>query len=102
MPHCTEQAILPGEGLLWKNIFARLNLSLEIENPGCCGMAGAYGYQSEHLENSKQLFAMHWEEPLNDNSTEVLATGFSCRCQSQKQANKTVYHPIQIICKSLA
>lgn len=99
LPHCTEQAILPGEALLWKDIFSKLNMSLQTQNTGCCGMAGAYGYQREHLENSKQLFAMHWQQILSDDSSEILATGFSCRCQSQKQVNKTILHPIQIVNK---
>ncbi len=71
-------------------------MELEIQNTGCCGMAGAYGYQQEHAENSKNLFAMHWQQPLSDNSTEALATGFSCRCQALKQISKTLLHPIQI------
>ncbi|HLX53217.1 MAG TPA: (Fe-S)-binding protein, partial [Aquella sp.] len=97
LPHCTEQAILPGEAILWQNIFNKLNIELGVQNTGCCGMAGAYGYQQEHAENSKNLFAMHWQQTLSDNSAEVLATGFSCRCQVQKQISKTVVHPVQIL-----
>lgn len=101
LPHCTEQAVLPGESLLWKNIFNKLNLHLEVQNSGCCGMAGSYGYQKEHLENSRQLFVMNWQQSLNDSNFEILATGFSCRCQSQNKANKIIYHPIQIISNNL-
>jgi FAD/FMN-containing dehydrogenase/Fe-S oxidoreductase len=97
LPHCTEQAVLPGEALLWQNIFNQMGLKLDVQNIGCCGMAGAYGYQKEHVENSKKLFAMHWQLPLSDSTCEVLATGFSCRCQVQKQANKSILHPIQVL-----
>jgi FAD/FMN-containing dehydrogenase/Fe-S oxidoreductase len=99
LPHCSEQAVLPGEALLWQKIFNWLNMELDVQNIGCCGMAGAYGYQAEHMENSKNLFAMHWQKPVNDNSSQILATGFSCRCQIHKQAGKTILHPIEMISK---
>lgn len=97
LPHCTEQAVLPGEAMLWQSIFSQLGLELEVQNTGCCGMAGAYGYQTKHLENSKNLFAMHWQQPVSDDMVEVLATGFSCRCQTQKQMGKVVLHPVQMV-----
>ena len=97
LPHCTEQAILPGEATLWQNVFNKLNIELVVQNAGCCGMAGAYGYQEEHAQNSKNLFAMHWQKPLSDNDIDILATGFSCRCQVQKQAGKEIYHPVQAV-----
>lgn len=104
LPHCTEQAIQPGEAILWKTIFSKCSSSLDVQNVGCCGMAGTYGYQDEHKQNSQQLFAMHWEKPLANaakSDTKVLATGFSCRCQTEKIAAQTVLHPIQIIAKQL-
>lgn len=101
LPHCTEQAVLPGEALLWKNIFSQLGIKLEVQNAGCCGMAGAYGYMACNLENSKKLFAMHWQQPVNSD-TEILATGFSCRCQTERLAQKVIVHPIQIIYKHLS
>ncbi|MCC2625961.1 MAG: glycerol-3-phosphate dehydrogenase [Burkholderiales bacterium] len=97
LPHCTEQAVLPGEAILWQGIFNHVGIKLEVQNAGCCGMAGAYGYQKEHQANSKNLFAMHWQQPLSNSNVEILATGFSCRCQAQKQANKLILHPIHVL-----
>lgn len=97
LPHCTEQAVLPGEAILWMSIFKALDIELEVQNVGCCGMAGSYGYQSEHLENSKELFNMHWKPIVNENKTQTLATGFSCRCQVDKQSGITIVHPVQIM-----
>lgn len=103
LPHCTEQAILPGEATLWKKVFASVGLSLDLQNAGCCGMAGHYGYLKEHQEHSQELFAMHWQKPLevaNNNEEKVLATGFSCRCQTLKEANMVIAHPIEILSKA--
>lgn len=98
LPHCTEQAILPSEADAWKNIFASLGATLEIDNVGCCGMAGMYGHLKENQENSANLFRMHWAAALNNDSV-ILATGFSCRAQSHIQADKKIVHPVEMIHK---
>ncbi len=95
LSHCTELALIPNEAKLWQDIFLNLKIPLEIKNTGCCGMAGSYGYQKEHQENSKKLFIMHWQPYLENN--EVIASGFSCRSQVNKLAKKTILHPIEII-----
>lgn len=100
LPHCTEQAVHPQEAIHWKSIFKQVGSNLEVQNVGCCGMAGTYGYQTEHQQNSRDLFAMHWEQSVT-NTDNVLATGFSCRSQSKKLAGKELSHPIEIIAASL-
>jgi FAD/FMN-containing dehydrogenase/Fe-S oxidoreductase len=102
LPHCTEQSILPAEAILWQKIYDKIGLELEVRNLGCCGMAGTYGYQKQQQQNSQKLFAMHWQKNIIDEDTnsdqiQILATGFSCRAQSQKQINKKILHPIEIL-----
>ena len=97
LPHCTEQAIHPKEALDWKSIFSKLGSTLEVKNLGCCGMAGSYGHQKEHRQNSAELFNMNWKDSIKDN---VLATGFSCRSQSMRFLNTKIQHPIEIIARS--
>ncbi len=99
LPHCTEQAILPSEANNWKDIFSHLGLTLDIKNIGCCGMAGTYGYQTKHQENSKKLFKSHWQNAIISNT---LATGFSCRCQVQEQINQVINHPVEILYQQLS
>ena len=106
LPHCTEQAVCPGEASLWRKIYAKIGLELEVKSLGCCGMAGTYGYQKQHQQNSQKLFAMHWQQSIIDESREncnikVLATGFSCRAQVQKQITKKIPHPIEILAEEL-
>ncbi|MBP9742885.1 MAG: FAD-binding oxidoreductase [Burkholderiales bacterium] len=101
LPHCTEQAIAPNEAILWKSIFSNLGATLDIQNAGCCGMAGNYGYQKEHQQHSQDLFKMNWkaaiQPPSLNNQLEVLATGFSCRSQVKRLANLKIKHPIEIL-----
>ena len=87
------------EAIHWVNIFAKIGSSLQVKNLGCCGMAGTYGHQKEHQHNSEGLFDMNWRSHIVEN---VLATGFSCRCQSKRFANITIAHPIEILATSFA
>ena len=107
LPHCTEQALQPQEAHLWQKIYAKSGIALEVKNLGCCGMAGTYGYQKQHQQNSQKLFAMHWRQSVanvsaNSNNSQVLATGFSCRAQIHKQAGKTISHPIEFLSQVIA
>lgn len=101
LPHCTEQAIAPNEAILWKSIFSNLGAHLDIQNAGCCGMAGNYGYQKEHKQHSQDLFKMNWAGVINtnsvDNQLELLATGFSCRSQTKRMLNLKIKHPIEVL-----
>jgi Fe-S oxidoreductase len=86
---------LPGEARAWQDIFTHFGAKLDIQNAGCCGMAGTYGHLEEHQETSAYLFNTHWAPKLDD--AVVLATGFSCRSQAAHQANKTLVHPIELV-----
>ena len=34
---------------------------------GCCGMAGGYGHEVVHEEQSKELFKMDWQRCVKEN-----------------------------------
>jgi Fe-S oxidoreductase len=97
LPHCTEQALQAIDAKHWESIFKQLGLNLNTLAIGCCGMAGTYGHEQEHLLNSKKLFAMHWEPILENKSSQYLATGYSCRSQTLRLTNTKIPHPIEII-----
>ncbi|MEN9947084.1 MAG: hypothetical protein RLZZ293_1470 [Pseudomonadota bacterium] len=97
LPHCTEQALLPQDAVLWQKIYQKLNLNLQVKNLGCCGMAGSYGHLAEQQTNSQQLFAMHWQSHLANPQIIYLASGYSCRSQVKHQLKQKLAHPIQII-----
>ena len=70
---------------------------------GCCGMAGSFGFESEHYELSMQigesrLFPALREE---DAGTLVAATGVSCRQQIAHGVGREARHPVQIVREAL-
>jgi FAD/FMN-containing dehydrogenase/Fe-S oxidoreductase len=80
--HCHQKAIagLKHETALLERVSG---LKLEVLDAGCCGMAGAFGYEAGHYEISKTLAervlvpAIERSEP----GTILISDGFSCRSQ---------------------
>ncbi|WP_040808397.1 FAD-binding and (Fe-S)-binding domain-containing protein [Nocardia concava] len=75
----------------------------EIDS-GCCGMAGSFGFESEHYETSlavggDRLFPALAAEP---DDTIVAATGVSCRQQIFHGAGRTAWHPVELVREALA
>ncbi|HET6502672.1 MAG TPA: 4Fe-4S dicluster domain-containing protein, partial [Amycolatopsis sp.] len=70
---------------------------------GCCGMAGSFGFESEHYETSMtvggdRLFPALAAEPED---TVVAATGVSCRQQIFHGAGRTAWHPVELVHEAL-
>ena len=97
LPHCTEQSLYNEDAQLWKDIFNKIGLSLEIVLTGCCGMSGAFGYQLKNNTISTFLFKNNWLDNIKNDSNIILATGLSCRSQVKRLSDKQVKHPIEII-----
>jgi Fe-S oxidoreductase len=80
--HCHQKAIagLKHETALLGRVGG---LNVEVLDAGCCGMAGAFGYEADHYEISRTLAervlvpAIQRSEP----GTIVISDGFSCRSQ---------------------
>ena len=101
--HCTEKALAQTSQQQWQQVFSALGLELQLDAVGCCGMSGSYGHEQEHLAASQGIFELSWGKKLKQ-STEptVLATGFSCRSQARRFADRQLQHPAQALVAALA
>lgn len=103
--HCTEKTSAAASQREWKDIFSQLGLHLELVATGCCGMAGTYGHETQHVDESKALFNMSWKPKL-EKATEqehvVLATGFSCRCQTKRYGGFKPLHPMEVLLEAMS
>lgn len=98
LPHCTEKSARPQVGKGWQQIFDHFGLALSLPPAGCCGMAGMFGHESEHKALSQSLFEMSWRPILDRNGVEaVLASGFSCRCQTERLTGSRPRHPVEAL-----
>lgn len=101
-PHCTERALTPASAQKWTAAFARFGLDLQIRNLGCCGMAGLFGHETRNQEISTRLYEQNWRDEVEGSrDAELLATGFSCRCQGARLSARSLLHPVSALLNSL-
>ncbi|AYF76478.1 FAD-binding oxidoreductase [Nocardia yunnanensis] len=76
---------------------------VEEIDAGCCGMAGSFGFESEHYETSLAVGADRLFPALAAESpdTVVAATGVSCRQQIFHGAGRTAWHPVELVREAL-
>lgn len=96
--HCTEKTMLAQSEKQWQGIFAEFGLDLKVESVGCCGMAGTFGHEAKHLDESLNLFEMSWSQPLSKyQPSQIVATGYSCRSQVARIKQFKPRHPLQVL-----
>lgn len=66
---------------------------------GCCGMAGAFGFEREHYDLSMQIGAMRLFPAVSASPPDTLiaATGVSCRQQITAGTGRRAWHPVQLL-----
>ena len=95
--HCHQQALIgrePTEAAL-----AASGLDAHVLDGGCCGMAGSFGYDTQHYEVSvavgeRALLPAVRRAPAG---SVVLANGFSCREQIQQLAGRRARHFAEVV-----
>ncbi|CCQ10574.1 Fe-S protein, homolog of lactate dehydrogenase SO1521 [Pseudoalteromonas luteoviolacea B = ATCC 29581] len=96
--HCTETTALPNASKTWLSIFNLVGANVDSPSTGCCGMAGTYGHEVDHVENSKTLYRLSWEKHVKStNPSDLAVSGFSCRCQVKRLENFKPKHPLQLL-----
>ncbi len=100
--HCHQKALI-GTEATERALALPPGFSVEAVDAGCCGMAGAFGYETEHLNISKQMAERKLAPAVRttDRDTIIAATGFSCRSQIEDTTGRTARHPAQILLDAL-
>ncbi len=101
-PHCHERASLCLDDDL--TVLKATGLDLNVLDAGCCGMAGAFGFERDHYEVSRAvgervLLPAVREAPPE---TYIVTNGFSCREQITQLAGRRVWHVAELLEKGLA
>ncbi|HWL16664.1 MAG TPA: FAD-linked oxidase C-terminal domain-containing protein [Opitutus sp.] len=95
--HCHHKSVLKFDAE--KRVLARLGLEFEVLDSGCCGMAGAFGFEKEHYDVSiacgeRVLLPRVREAPPE---TLVLTNGFSCREQIEQTTSRRPLHLAELL-----
>jgi FAD/FMN-containing dehydrogenase/Fe-S oxidoreductase len=79
--HCHHKSVFTMAAV--EKLLAGTGLDADVLGNGCCGMAGAFGYEPGKYEVSRRIFEHELAGPLAraDAGTRIVADGFSCRSQ---------------------
>jgi Fe-S oxidoreductase len=100
--HCHQKAfgVMPAVVATLKLV---PDLAVEVVQSSCCGMAGAFGYQAEHVDVSLQMAelallpAVRAAQP----DTVIVADGTSCRHQIHDGAQREAVHVARVLAEAL-
>ena len=100
--HCYQKALAKID-ILKKVLEFPENRHVELIETGCCGMAGAFGYEKKHYALSQQIGEQKLFPTIRDKgeNTIVVAPGTSCRTQIHDGTGVTALHPVQFLLKSM-
>ncbi len=96
--HCHQKA-LAGTAATVALLQRIPGAEVEELDAGCCGMAGSFGFETEHYDLSMRIGGMRLFPAVRREPQETLiaATGVSCRQQIAHGTDRTARHPVQIV-----
>ena len=101
--HCHQKALAGTDSSLSA---LRLPPGYQVEpvTAGCCGMAGAFGFQREHYDISMNIGGQALFPAVNAKGAdwEVAVTGVSCRQQIEHGTGRKARHLVEILRDALA
>ena len=102
--HCYQKAQPPAKDGFPTGVAATVALlnnvgySVTTIDDGCCGMAGAFGYETEHYAISRQVGDLSLFPAINASRTSIVAAaGISCKSQIEDGTGRSVVHPISLL-----
>ncbi len=95
--HCHHKSIMKMTDE--ETVLKRMGIDFHAPAPGCCGMAGSFGFEAEKYDVSvaigelELLPAVHKEPP----DSLIIADGFSCREQIAQCTDRRALHLAEVI-----
>jgi Fe-S oxidoreductase len=95
--HCHHKSILKFDDE--ESMLKKTGLDCTILDSGCCGMAGAFGYEKEHYDLSVQCGERVLLPAVRAAATDdiLVADGFSCREQILQQTGRRALHFAEVL-----
>jgi len=100
--HCQQKAVASTKSTLDMLSFPSGHSVTEIPS-GCCGMAGAFGYEKTHYDLSMKVGELVLFPEIRKSDKEILiaAPGTSCRQQIIDGTGRKGLHPIELMWEAL-
>ncbi len=96
--HCQQKAVASTAPTM-KMLSLPANYTVEEIDDGCCGMAGAFGYEKEHYDMSMKIGEMILFPTVRAASPETVITapGTSCRHHIADGTGRKAVHPVEVL-----
>jgi Fe-S oxidoreductase len=100
--HCQQKAVASTEPTL-RMLSLPVNYQVSEINDGCCGMAGAFGYEKEHYDLSMKIGEMILFPEVRKaaENTIITAPGTSCRHHIADGTGRKALHPVEVLYDAL-
>lgn len=97
--HCHQKATKKDHHAV--GVLRRAGYNVDPLDSGCCGMAGSFGYEAEHLSMSQAIADVLFEQVKASDGNRVVAPGASCRSQLGERSDAEPPHPIEKLAETL-
>jgi FAD/FMN-containing dehydrogenase/Fe-S oxidoreductase len=100
--HCHQKALVGMDPTL--SVLKSIpGTEVKLIDSGCCGMAGAFGYEEEHYDFSMKIGEDRLFPAVRKatKETRLCASGFSCRSQIEHGTGHKAYHLAEILADNL-
>jgi Fe-S oxidoreductase len=95
--HCHHKAIM--KMTAEESVLRRMGIDCQTPAPGCCGMAGAFGFEKEKYATSIAIGELELLPAVRNAPDDwlIIADGFSCREQIEQCTGRTSMHLAEVI-----
>jgi hypothetical protein len=82
-----------------ESVLKRMAIDFTAPAPGCCGMAGAFGFEKSTYETSKAIGELELLPAVRQAPTDwlIVADGFSCREQISQETDRHALHLAEVL-----
>jgi Fe-S oxidoreductase len=100
--HCHHQSVMGMDAD--RELLGRMGLDVQVLDAGCCGMAGAFGFEADHYEVSLAVAERALLPAIRAAGPDalLLADGFSCREQIRQLTGRRALHLAEVVVASLS
>lgn len=95
--HCHQKSVLRFEAAT--SLLQKAGLDCDVLDSGCCGLAGAFGYETRHYDISRAIGERVLLPAVRraDSATLVVTDGFSCRQQIEQFTDRHALHVAEVL-----
>ncbi len=100
--HCHHKSIM--KMTAEESVLRRIGIDFHSPAPGCCGMAGSFGFEHDKYEISKAIGELELLPAVRKAPDDwlIIADGFSCREQIAQGSNRHALHLAEVLQMALA